>query len=127
MLVKNIFFLTALTFSGFAAAQHDEFDENDRRKPEEKAAALTEKMKKELNLSADQVAKIGPKNVAFFQKQQAHHEKMKALREEHKKHMNEHRDAVKADLTPEQQKKAEDLISDRKEKRKEKMKKRRQR
>ena len=107
-------------------AQHD-FDEQDKRKPEEKAAALTKKMTKELNLTPEQVAKIEPKNVAFFKQQELQHQKMKAFREEQKNILDKHRNDVKADLTPEQQKKAEDLMADRKEKRQEKIKKRRQR
>ena len=122
--MKNLFLFATLAICGALGAQH-EIDENDKRTPEEKAAALTKKMTKELNLSPEQAAKIEPKNLEFFKEQSVHHEKMKALREEHKKMLDKHRANIKADLTPDQQKKAEEIMEQRKEKRKEKIKKRR--
>lgn len=124
--MKFTFLSFALLFAGIAGAQHEPND-NDKRGPEEKAAALTKKMTKELSLTPEQVAKIEPQNVAFFQQQVAHQEQIRALREQQKAQMDAHRKNIHAVLTPEQQKKADKLMEERKDKRKERMKKRRKR
>lgn len=121
--MKYVFFLTALTIAGMASAQNNKVD-RESKSPEEKAAMMTKKMTEKLDLTPEQVAKIEPENVAFFQQQAAHQEQMKALREQQRQHGEQHKANIKSILTPEQQKKAEKLMEERKEKRQKKMKRR---
>ena len=106
-----------------ASAQNNKVD-RESKSPEEKAAMMTKKMTEKLDLTPEQVAKIEPENVAFFQQQAAHQEQMKALRDQQKQHAEQHKENIKSILTPEQQKKAEELMEERKEKRQKKMKRR---
>jgi len=121
--MKNLLLLSALTFAGMAGAQ----TEQTKRTPksaEEKAAIMTKKMTENLKLTPEQVAKIEPENLAFFQQQEAHQEQMKALRDQHKMQAEQHKEKIKAILTPEQQKKAEKKMNKRKEKRHKRMERR---
>jgi Spy/CpxP family protein refolding chaperone len=121
--MKNLLLLSALTLSGMAGAQ----TEQTKRTPksaEEKAAIMTKKMTENLKLTPEQVAKIEPENLAFFQQQEAHQEQMKALRDQHKMQAEQHKEKIKAILTPEQQKKAEKMMNKRKEKRHKRMERR---
>ena len=119
--MKYIFLLAALTVAGMASAQTPKTD-RETKSPEEKAAMMTKKMTEKLSLTPEQVAQIEPENLAFFRQQAVHQEQMKALRNQQKQHGEQHKEKIKSILTPEQQKKAEEIMEDRKEKRQKKMK-----
>ena len=121
--MKYLFLLTALTVAGMASAQTKKAD-RETKSPEEKAAMMTKKMTEKLSLTPEQVAQIEPENLAFFRQQAVHQEQMKALRNQQKQHGEQHKEKVKTILTPEQQKKAEKLMEERKEKRQKSMKRR---
>ena len=101
-----------------------EMDNSEKKSPEEMAAAMTKKMTKSLSLTPEQVAKIEPQNVLFFQQQAAHQEQIRALRNQQKAQADLHKNNIKAVLTPEQQVKAEKLMAERQEKREKRIKKR---
>lgn len=121
--MKNLLLLTGLAFAGMASAQ-PEMDNSEKKSPEEKAAAMTKKMTKSLSLTPEQVAKIEPQNVLFFQQQVVHQEQIRVLRNNQKAQADLHRNNIKAVLTPEQQIKAEELMAEKQEKREKRMKKR---
>ena len=121
--MKYLLLLTGLAFAGMANAQ-PEMDRSEKKSPEEMAAAMTKKMTKSLSLTPEQVAKIEPQNVLFFQQQAAHQEQIRALRNQQKAQADLHKNNIKAVLTPEQQVKAEKLMAERQEKREKRMKKR---
>lgn len=121
--MKYLLLLTGLAFAGMANAQ-TEMDNSEKKSPEEMAAAMTKKMTKSLSLTPEQVAKIEPQNVLFFQQQAAHQEQIRALRNQQKAQADLHKNNIKAVLTPEQQVKAEKLMADKQEKRAKRMKKR---
>lgn len=121
--MKNLLLLTGLAFAGMASAQ-PEMDNSEKKSPEEKAAAMTKKMTKSLSLTPEQVAKIEPQNVLFFQQQVVHQEQIRVLRNNQKAQADLHRNNIKAVLTPEQQIKAEELMAEKQEKREKRVKKR---
>ena len=121
--MKNLLLLSVLTFAGMAGAQTEQ-TKGTPKSAEEKAAIMTKKMTENLKLTPEQVAKIEPENLAFFQQQEAHQEQMKALRDQHKMQAEQHKEKIKAILTPEQQKKAEKMMNKRKEKRHKRMERR---
>lgn len=121
--MKNLLLLTGLAFAGMASAQ-SEMDNSEKKSPEEKAAAMTKKMTKSLSLTPEQVAKIEPQNVLFFQQQVVHQEQIRVLRNNQKAQADLHRNNIKAVLTPEQQIKAEELMAEKQEKREKRVKKR---
>jgi Spy/CpxP family protein refolding chaperone len=121
--MKYLLLLTGLAFAGMANAQ-PEMDNSEKKSPEEMAAAMTKKMTKSLSLTPEQVAKIEPQNVLFFQQQAAHQEQIRALRNQQKAQADLHKNNIKAVLTPEQQVKAEKLMAERQEKREKRIKKR---
>ena len=121
--MKNLLLLAGLAFAGMASAQ-PEMDRSEKKSPEEMAAAMTKKMTKSLSLTPEQVAKIEPQNVLFFQQQAAHQEQIRALRNQQKAQADLHKNNIKAVLTPEQQVKAEKLMAEKQEKREKRMKKR---
>lgn len=121
--MKNLLLLTGLAFAGIASAQ-PEMDNSEKKSPEEKAATMTKKMTKSLSLTPEQVAKIEPQNVLFFQQQVVHQEQIRVLRNNQKAQADLHRNNIKAVLTPEQQIKAEELMAEKQEKREKRMKKR---
>jgi len=121
--MKYLLLLTGLAFAGMANAQ-PEMDRSEKKSPEEMAAAMTKKMTKSLSLTPEQVAKIEPQNVLFFQQQALHQEQIRALRNQQKAQADIHKNNIKAVLTPEQQVKAEKLMAERQEKREKRIKKR---
>lgn len=121
--MKNLLLLTGLAFAGMASAQ-PEMDNSEKKSPEEKAAAMTKKMTKSLSLTPEQVAKIEPQNVLFFQQQVVHQEQIRVLRNNQKAQADLLRNNIKAVLTPEQQIKAEELMAEKQEKREKRVKKR---
>lgn len=121
--MKNLLLLIGLAYAGMASAQ-PEMDNSEKKSPEEKAAAMTKKMTKSLSLTPEQVAKIEPQNVLFFQQQVVHQEQIRVLRNNQKAQADLHRNNIKAVLTPEQQIKAEELMTEKQEKREKRMKKR---
>jgi hypothetical protein len=132
--MRKLFFLAALLASGLSFAQsHGPQGPHKGRKqakmenlsPEERADKMTAKMKKELSLSEDQEIKAKQANLEFAQQQEALRLKSEAIREERKSLMEAHKTKIKGILTPEQQKKADQLMKDRQEKRKEKRQNRR--
>ena len=121
--MKNLLLFSALTLAGMAGTQTEK-GKKAPKSAEEKAAIMTKKMTENLKLTPEQVAKIQPENLAFFQQQEAHHEQMKALRDQHKMQAEQHKEKIKAVLTPEQQKKAEKMMNKRKDKRHKRMERR---
>lgn len=121
--MRYFILLTALTVAGMAQAQSKK-DKREQKSPEEKAAMMTKKMTENLGLSPEQIAKIEPENLTFFQEQAALQEQMKSLRDQQKKLAEQHKEKIKNVLTPEQQKKAEKTMERRKEKRRRRMERR---
>jgi len=85
---------------------------------EERAQKVSEKMKKELNLTDDQFQKVKTENLAFFNKQKSTHDKMDAVRNELKSNLEEHKTKMKGILNEEQYEKAKKMLEDKMEKRK---------
>ena len=84
--MKNTLFIIACLSISAAVAQPEA--KREKKTPEERAEIMTSRMKKNLNLTDEQVANVKAENLAFFQKQEAHrlelqaiHEKGKQLRE----------------------------------------------
>ena len=121
--MKYFILITALTVAGMAQAQTKK-DKREQKSPEEKAAMMTKKMTENLDLSSEQIAQIEPENLAFFQQQAAQHKQMKALRVQQKQLAEQHKEKIKAVLTPAQQKKAQKMMEGRKEKRRKRMERR---
>ena len=121
--MKNTLFIIACLSISAAVAQPEV--KREKKTPEERAEIMTSRMKKNLNLSDEQVAKVKAENLAFFQKQEAHQQELKAIQEKGKQIRNEHLDNLKSILTPEQQEKAKELMDERKAKRKNRRNKRR--
>ena len=102
--------------------------EKEKRTPEERAKAQTERMTKELGLSADQAAKLEPINLKYAQEGAALRAEYEAQREAMRKEgkgrklVEAHDAEVKPILTPEQYEKWQALKAEKKEKMKEKRK-----
>jgi Spy/CpxP family protein refolding chaperone len=94
--------------------------------PEQRADKMTAKMKKELDLTADQEKQVKASNLEFAQQQEAIRMKSEALKAERKALVDAHRAKMKGILTPEQQAKADQMMKKRQEKRSEKRRERRQ-
>ena len=121
--MKNTLFIIACLSISTAVAQPEV--KREKKTPEERAEIMTSRMKKNLNLSDEQVAKVKAENLAFFQKQEAHQQELKAIQEKGKQIRNEHFDNLKSILTPKQQEKAKELMDERKAKRENRRNKRR--
>lgn len=76
--------------------------------PEQRAKALTERMKKQLNLNDDQVAKLEALNLQFVQEQVKARESVKDVRAEMRAAGEKHDAALKEILTPDQFQKWQD-------------------
>ena len=70
--------------------------------PEQRAKALTERMKKQLNLNDDQVAKLEALNLQFVQEQVKARESASDVRAEMGAAFKKHNAALKEILTPDQ-------------------------
>lgn len=121
--MKNVLIITTLILVGTAWGQAE--GPRERKSPEERAERMTKKMKNNLDLTDEQTDQVKAQNLVFFQKQEEQRAKMEALREEGKAMHEEHKSALKSILTPEQAAKAEELMDERKEKRKKRIKRRR--
>jgi len=114
--MKNTLFIIACLSISAAVAQPEA--KREKKTPEERAEIMTLRMKKNLNLSDEQVAKVKAENLAFLQKQEAHRLELKEIHEKRKQLRSEHLNNLKTVLTPEQQEKAKELMDERKSKRK---------
>ncbi len=121
--MKNVLIITTLLLVGTAWGQAKE--PRERKSPEERAQMMTKKMKKNLDLTDEQADQVKTQTLLFFQNQEEQRAKMEALREEGEAMREEHKSAIKTILTPEQAAKAEELMDERKEKRKKRIKRRR--
>lgn len=121
--MKNVLIITTLLLVGTAWGQAKE--PRERKSPEERAQMMTKKMKKNLDLTDEQADQVKTQTLLFFQNQEEQRAKMEALREEGEAMREEHKSALKTILTPEQAAKAEELMDERKEKRKKRIKRRR--
>ena len=121
--MKNVLIITTLLLVGTAWGQAKE--PRERKSPEERAQMMTKKMKKNLDLTDEQADQVKTQTLLFFQNQEEQRAKMEALREEGEAMREEHKSAIKTILTPEQAAKAEELMDERKEKRKKRIQRRR--
>ena len=121
--MKNTLFIIACLSISAAVAQPEA--KREKKTPEERAEIMTSRMKKNLNLTGEQVANVKAENLAFFQKQEAHRLELQAIHEKGKQLKSEHLNNLKTVLTPEQQEKAKELIHERKSRRKNRKHKRR--
>lgn len=121
--MKNVLIITTLLLVGTAWGQAKE--PRERKSPEERAQMMTKKMKKNLDLTDEQADQVKTQTLLFFQNQEEQRAKMEALREEGEAMREEHKSALKTILTPEQAAKAEELMDERKEKRKKRIQRRR--
>jgi Spy/CpxP family protein refolding chaperone len=135
--MRKILFLTLIAASGMSFAQSNGSISNGPGKgkrqakmenltPEQRADKMTAKMKKELDLTADQEKQVKASNLEFAQQQEAIRMKSEALKAERKALVDAHRAKMKGILTPEQQAKADQMMKKRQEKRSEKRSERRQ-
>jgi protein CpxP len=135
--MRKILFLTLIAASGMSFAQSNGSISNGPGKgkrqakmenltPEQRADKMTAKMKKELDLTADQEMQVKASNLEFAQQQEAIRMKSEALKAERKALVDAHRAKMKGILTPEQQAKADQMMKKRQEKRSEKRRERRQ-
>ena len=135
--MRKILFLTLIAASGMSFAQSNGSISNGPGKgkrqakmenltPEQRADKMTAKMKKELDLTADQEQQVKAANLEFAQQQQELKKKADALHQERKALMVAHRNKMLYILTPDQQKKADQMMKKRQEKRSEKRRERRQ-
>jgi Spy/CpxP family protein refolding chaperone len=135
--MRKILFLTLIASSGMSFAQSNGSISNGPGKgkrqakmenltPEQRADKMTAKMKKELDLTADQEKQVKASNLEFAQQQEAIRMKSEALKAERKALVDAHRAKMKGILTPEQQAKADQMMKKRQEKRSEKRRERRQ-
>jgi Spy/CpxP family protein refolding chaperone len=135
--MRKILFLTLIAASGMSFAKSNGSISNGPGKgkrqakmenltPEQRADKMTAKMKKELDLTADQEKQVKASNLEFAQQQEAIRMKSEALKSERKALDDAHRAKMKGILTPEQQAKADQMMKKRQEKRSEKRRERRQ-
>jgi Spy/CpxP family protein refolding chaperone len=131
--MRNLLFLSVLLASGLTLAQPGPRGPKPSKKakmenltPEQRADKMTAKMKKELDLTADQEKQVKASNLEFAQQQEAIRMKSEALKAERKALVDAHRAKMKGILTPEQQAKADQMMKKRQEKRSEKRSERRQ-
>lgn len=130
--MRKILFLTLIAASGMSFAQSNGPGKGKRQAkmenltPEQRADKMTAKMKKELDLTADQEKQVKASNLEFAQQQEAIRMKSEALKSERKALVDAHRAKMKGILTPEQQAKADQMMKKRQEKRSEKRRERRQ-
>jgi len=128
--MRKILFLTLIAASGMSFAQSNGSISNGPGKgkrqakmenltPEQRADKMTAKMKKELDLTADQEKQVKASNLEFAQQQEAIRMKSEALKAERKALVDAHRAKMKGILTPEQQAKADQMMKKRQEKRSE--------
>jgi len=110
--------LMIIALSSLVGVAHAQRRPGKELPPEEKAEKVSEKMKKELNLTDDQYEKVKAENLAFFNKQKSTHEKMEAVRNELKTNLENHKTTMKSILTEEQLEKAKKMLEDKAEKRK---------
>ena len=135
--MRKILFLTLIAASGMSFAKSNGSISNGPGKgkrqakmenltPEQRADKMTAKMKKELDLTADQEKQVKASNLEFVQQQEAIRMKSEALKAERKALVDAQRAKMKGILTPEQQAKADQMMQERQEKRSEKRRERRQ-
>ena len=113
--MRALFIIALSGLVGVASAQKEHRKDVS---PEERAKKVSEKMKKELNLTDDQFEKVKTENLAFFKKQKTTQEKMAAVRNELKTNLEEHKTKMKGILNEEQYVKAKKMLEDKMEKRK---------
>lgn len=118
--MKTLFFTLSFIIAGMAMAQHGH-EGKSKLSPQEKADKMTAKMKKELNLSPEQESKVRQANLEFVIKNQELREQSKEAKMQNR---NQHKEALTAILTPEQQQKAKEIRDKQREKRKERRQKR---
>jgi len=110
--------LMIIALSGLVGVASAQREHRKDVSPEERAQKISEKMKKELNLTDDQFEKVKTENLAFFNKQKTTHNKMEAVRTELKTNLEEHKTKMKGILDEEQYEKAKKMLEDKMEKRK---------
>ena len=80
--------------------------------PEQRAEKRTEKMKEELDLTAEQTEKIAALNLEHMQEMEALRKQMEALRQEMKAKRDKHKAEVDKVLTPEQKQKHDEKMKE---------------
>ena len=114
--MKQLIFILAIGLTGMVSAQTAK---NNEPTVEQKAENLTQKMKKSLNLTEQQIPKVKEANIKMIQEK----ENLKAETQRRKKELHEnHRIQLNAILTSEQMKKADDLMKKKEKKMKRKHK-----
>lgn len=97
--------------------RRDNPKEHSQKTPAEKAANRTAKMKKELELTADQTSKVEAINLKHAEEMDALHAEIKKLKEEARALREAHKTELNTVLTPEQQKIMEEKMAEKKRKR----------
>ncbi len=117
---KLMMMLFAATFTFATAQAQDGRKEMKHKNPEEKAQMMTERMKKNLNLTDDQVARVNEIHLQQARKmaevREKHGDNREAARAEMKGMREETNKRYAAVLTPEQLAKKDELKKERKEK-----------
>lgn len=90
-------------------------EQMEKKTPEEKAKIRTERMKKELGLTAEQEAKVYELNLSHAKKMDELHEERKALMEKMKAEKDGMKTSLEGVLTEEQMKKVEEHMQQRRE------------
>lgn len=114
--MKHLIFILALGFTGILSAQNAK---NNQLTVEQKAENLTQKMKKSLNLTEQQIPKVKEANIKMIQER----ENLKAETQRRRQELHEnHKNQLNSILTPDQMNKADDLMKKKEKKMKRKHK-----
>jgi len=113
--MKNYILAITLFAAGMATAQVEKTKSKDLS-PTERADRLTANMKKQLNLTSEQEAKIRVMNLEHIQQQDEITNRIRSAHEEKRQNNEKFKNDVSSVLTPEQQAKAKEVMEERKEK-----------
>jgi Spy/CpxP family protein refolding chaperone len=113
--MKNYILAITLFAAGMATAQVEKTKSKDLS-PTERADRLTANMKKQLNLTSEQEAKIRVMNLEHIQQQDEITNRIRSAQEEKRQNNEKYKNDVSSVLTPEQQAKAKEVMEERKEK-----------
>jgi Spy/CpxP family protein refolding chaperone len=113
--MKNYILAITLFAAGMATAQVEKTKSKDLS-PTERADRLTANMKKQLNLTSEQEAKIRVMNLEHIQQQDEITNRIRSAQEEKRQNNEKFKNDVSSVLTPEQQAKAKEVMEERKEK-----------
>ncbi len=113
--MRTLFLTLSFMIAGMAVAQNGKQNPGKGKEatPQEKADKMTAKMKEELKLTEEQTAKIHQANLEFVTKNK---ELKDTTKEARALNREQHKAALKAILTPEQQEKAKEMMEEKQEK-----------